>query len=119
VSNLTCKYTAIKTTLNVSIITLSICSLAVFAQIPDFKLSGKIEQGALVLGKTLPSNNVTFDHKILPLTSQGDFVFGFSRDDDKEHQLTITNIKGSNKVTMPSAGAFTGSPFFAAKSKPK
>ena len=102
-SNLTIKYSAIKTTLNILINTLCLCSFAVFAQIPDFKLSGEIEQGALVLGKTLPNNTVTFDNKTLPLTIQGDFVFGFSRDDKNAHELTITNSKGekATKVLTP------------------
>ncbi len=75
----------------------------IFAQQPGVKLSGEIKQGALVLGKTATTNQVTFDGKILPITAQGDFVFGFSRDDIKKHQLVITNAEGEKytKILTP------------------
>ncbi len=45
-----------------------------------FSLTGKIEQGGLVVGKTLPKSTVTLDGRNLRVSDQGDFVFGFSRD---------------------------------------
>jgi len=70
---------------------------------PSVQLSGKIEQGALVLGKTAVNNQVSFDGKVLPLTKQGNFVFGFSRDDNEKHQLLIVNTKGKRllKILKP------------------
>lgn len=66
-------------------------------------LSGSIEQGGFVLGQTAPENKVTFDQKVLPLTKRGDFVLGFSRDDNKQHQLVIVTPTGEklNKTLKP------------------
>ncbi|WP_303453953.1 M23 family metallopeptidase [Colwellia sp. 1_MG-2023] len=60
----------------------------------SFELSGKIEQGGFVLGKINAGNVVKLDDKKLTVSASGDFVFGFSRDDDKTHTLTITDTKG-------------------------
>jgi len=65
---------------------------------PTVQFSGEIEQGALVLGKTAINNKIIFDGKNLPLTNTGDFVFGFSRDDNKTHQLIIINMQGKQLV---------------------
>ncbi|WP_206485751.1 M23 family metallopeptidase [Thalassotalea sp. G2M2-11] len=71
-------------------------TLHAFAQV---KLSGEIIQGGLVLGKTEPSAIVTFDGKPLAVSKQGDFVFGFGRDDSKKHQLDITYPDGNKETT--------------------
>ncbi|MBA6262816.1 M23 family metallopeptidase [Colwellia sp. Bg11-12] len=63
----------------------------------EIKLSGEIKQGALVIGKTAINNIVTFDGKVLPLSTQGDYVFGFGRDDVKPHQLVITQPDGKRE----------------------
>lgn len=68
------------------------------AKTPEVELSGKIEQGALILGKTAITNNVYFDKQKLSLSKQGDFVFGFSRDDSKTHQLTIINVNDEKLI---------------------
>jgi murein DD-endopeptidase MepM/ murein hydrolase activator NlpD len=84
-------------TLHLSVILFSQNSLA------DIKLSGEIKQGALVIGKTAITNIVTFDNQILPLSDNGDYVFGFGRDDVKTHKLLITypNGKTENKSLTP------------------
>lgn len=85
--------------LALSLITATVLySALVHASLPIVKLSGEIEQGALVLGKTANNNQVTFDGKALSLTAHGDFVFGFSRDDNKTHQLVIINAHGEQIV---------------------
>ena len=81
-----------------STLTLSVFACLAMAQKPTFKLSGEIEQGALILGKTSVNNRVFFDNKILPLTPNGDFVFGFSRDDISTHQLEIKNSLGETSI---------------------
>jgi murein DD-endopeptidase MepM/ murein hydrolase activator NlpD len=71
--------------------------------IAEIKLSGEIKQGALVIGKTAIDNVVTFDNKVLPLSNHGDYVFGFGRDDDKSHELLITQPNGitEKKILTP------------------
>ena len=68
------------------------------AKTPNVKLSGIIEQGALILGKTTINNSVYLDDKKLPLSTEGDFVFGFSRDDTKTHQLIIINSNNERLI---------------------
>ncbi len=62
------------------------------------ELAGEITQGSLVLGKTAPDAKVTFDEQVLIVSSSGDFAFGFSRDDQKTHQLTVTYADGKTEV---------------------
>ena len=57
-------------------------------------LSGEIKQGGLVVGKTEPQNTVTLNGNKLMVSSQGDYTFGFSRDDEQTYQLVIINKNG-------------------------
>jgi murein DD-endopeptidase MepM/ murein hydrolase activator NlpD len=59
------------------------------------QLSGEIQQGGLIVGKTAPSNTVTLNDKVLPVSPQGDYVFAFSRDDKKHYTLTVTSPTGT------------------------
>lgn len=61
-------------------------------------LSGELKQGGLIIGKTLPNSKVLFDNKPLGLTETGAFVFGFSRDDTKQHKLNII-LPSGQKIT--------------------
>lgn len=60
-----------------------------------FELSGEVKQGGLIVGKTAPDNQVTLNNKPLALSSNGNYVFGFSRDDKQSYQLVITEPNGS------------------------
>jgi len=66
--------------------------------VAEVQLSGEIKQGALVLGKTKVNNKVTFDDKPLMVSTNGDFVFGFGRDDNKQHKLVITTPENKQKI---------------------
>jgi len=57
-------------------------------------LSGEIKQGGLIVGKTLPNNSVTLNGKEITVSTNGDYTFGFSRDDIKSYQLVITSVNG-------------------------
>ena len=61
------------------------------------KLSGDIIQGGLVLGKTQADAQVFFDEQALTVSTQGDFVFGFGRDDISDHQLVIKFANGEQE----------------------
>jgi len=69
----------------------------------NFKLSGEMKQGGLMIGKTQPSNEVTLNNKPLVVSKNGDYVFGFSRDDKTSYQLVITRTDGSQieKTLIP------------------
>jgi len=64
----------------------------------DFVLTGEVQQGGLIVGKTLPQNIVTLNNKPLTVSSNGDYAFGFSRDDETSYQLAITSVNG-DRVT--------------------
>jgi murein DD-endopeptidase MepM/ murein hydrolase activator NlpD len=83
------------TSLLVLNLSFALCSLPLLAEI---KLSGEIKQGALVVGKTSPGNIVSFDGNALPLSANGDYVFGFGRDDVATHQLQIIYPNGKKEV---------------------
>ncbi|WP_371372170.1 M23 family metallopeptidase [Thalassotalea aquiviva] len=58
------------------------------------ELEGALTQGGLMVGKTEAANKVLFDDRALKVSKHGYFTFGFSRDDDKTHTLTITEPSG-------------------------
>lgn len=67
-------------------------------------LSGEIKQGGLIVGKTSPNSIVTLNNKPLTVSAQGDYVFGFSRDDEQSYTLVVTDHDGSktSKILTPS-----------------
>ena len=71
---------------------------------PSIKLSGEIKQGGLIVGKTASNNSVTLNDKPLTVSENGDYVFGFSRDDKASYNLVITEPNGSvaTKTLTPS-----------------
>jgi murein DD-endopeptidase MepM/ murein hydrolase activator NlpD len=78
--------------------TLLICSLTILPIInaqAEIQLSGEIQQGGLIVGKTAPSNTVMLNDKVLPVSPQGDYVFAFSRDDKKHYTLMVTSPTGT------------------------
>jgi len=66
-------------------------------------LSGEFKQGGLIVGKTDPANKVMLGKKQLTVSANGDYVFGFGRDDEKSYQLVITdqNGKAESKTVIP------------------
>lgn len=82
-----------------SIITLSISTNS-YANI-DIK--GDIQQGSLIIGKTVPEAIVTLNDKPLKVSKHGDYAFGFSRDDETEYLLSVElpNTEVFTKVLLP------------------
>lgn len=79
----------VRTSVKFSITTLL---LALFAALPAFalELSGKREQGALLVGQTTPGSRIQLDGKPVRVTADGRFVIGFDR--DAKSQATLTEI---------------------------
>ena len=69
----------------------------------SINVSGEVQQGGLIVGKTEANNIVTLNGKPLPVSTQGDYVFGFSRDDVSSYQLVITEPDGTKakKIFTP------------------
>lgn len=62
-------------------------------------LIGKVEQGGLIIGKTLPGSTISLDGRKLRVSDQGDFVFGFSRDDGPTATLMAV-LPGGKETTL-------------------
>ncbi len=73
---------------------LGISALTSISAQAEIRLSGEIKQGGLVIGKTNPNDVVTLNEKVLPVSTQGDYVFAFSRDDTTKYNLTVTSPTG-------------------------
>lgn len=96
-----------KKTLLCGVISLSVLCSSLYVNrvlanptIIDIELSGEIKQGGLIVGKTKPGNTVTLNNKSLTVSNNGDYVFGFSRDDMVSYILVITQPNGSQKARI-------------------
>ena len=77
---------------------LPFCMLLSAQAVADVQLSGEIKQGGLVVGKTSPGATVLLNDKQLVVSKQGDFVFGFGRDDEQHYALSVIDVNGSKHV---------------------
>lgn len=59
------------------------------------ELKGELTQGSMVVGKTEPGYQVSFNGESLEVADNGYFVFGFPREADPEHELVITDAEGT------------------------
>lgn len=92
-----------KTFARIAFLASSILTTSVIAN-PTISITGEVKQGGLIVGKTNANNLVTLNEKPLTVSRQGDYVFGFSRDDEQSYQLVITQPDGSaiSKILTPS-----------------
>jgi murein DD-endopeptidase MepM/ murein hydrolase activator NlpD len=80
-----------------SALALNVSSFSVLAadqKAPTINISGEVQQGGLIIGKTAADNTVTLNDKKLLLSTSGDYAFGFSRDDVASYTLAIINNNG-------------------------
>ncbi len=61
------------------------------------ELAGKLVQGGMVLGTTVPGATVALDGRAVPVSPEGRFVFGFGRD-ASEAVLALTLPDGTREV---------------------
>jgi murein DD-endopeptidase MepM/ murein hydrolase activator NlpD len=73
---------------------------AAFAQPSNLKLTGPLEQGSLVLGKTLAGANVTLDGQKLHVADNGNFAFGFAYDQTKPATIVATYDDGKSEAQI-------------------
>ena len=78
----------------------SICIILLFlfyySDIKSIELYGDYIQGGLVIGKLTSNANVYLDDKVIPVDSEGNFLFGFSRKNNILSKLKI--IYSSGKI---------------------
>lgn len=63
------------------------CGLA--SPLPAFELAGDPVQGGLMFGSAEPGSTVTLDGQALPVSSSGEFVLGFDRDESGVRELVV------------------------------
>lgn len=75
---------------------LFIAVMAFFSQLSlaQVELHGALTQGALIRGKVEPGTQLSLNGKQIDVASSGEFVFGFGRDAQLNHVLTITQLNG-------------------------
>lgn len=78
---------------------LMLCAPAIAAQPVSLdnnhvEVKGQLTQGALMVGKTEPGNRVQLNGKSLAVGDSGHFVFGFEREANREHELTVVTANG-------------------------
>ena len=61
------------------------------------KLEGQFIQGGLVIGKTLPGSRVWFNAFSIPVTKDGRFLIGFSRDNRRIAVLAVQTPNGAHE----------------------
>ncbi len=89
-----------KTLFIILCVTLFCFSSGLYAETLSLKqveLEGHFIQGGLVLGKTSPANKVFFNGQSIRVSSQGDFIIGFHRDEAPEVSLTIISARKTEK----------------------
>lgn len=82
----------------------SACCVALsFNAQAEINISGQIQQGGLVVGKAHADSQVLLNDKPLKVSKQGDYAFGFSRDDNKTYQLVVKESNGEiyQKTLIP------------------
>lgn len=69
----------------------------------NIDLKGDIKQGSLIIGKTAPNATVTLNNESLKVSANGDYAFGFSRDDETQYLLNVTLASGEvfTKTLIP------------------
>lgn len=58
------------------------------------QLTEQFFQGALIVGKTSPTNKVSLNGKAIKVSSTGDYALGFSRDEKNNSELVIISPNG-------------------------
>ena len=80
-------------------IRVAVILLAVLVSLPvhafEVTLAGRLEQGGLVIGTTLPGSQVTFAGRTLATTDSGGFLLGLERDAPPELELVVTAPDGT------------------------
>jgi len=55
------------------------------------ELTGSLTQGAMLVGRTQATNQITLDEQAIKIAGDGTFVIGFGRDATLIHQLVVTD----------------------------
>ena len=79
---------------SLSIILGAIASLTSGTYANALELKGKMTQGSMIIGKAQAGSSVKLNDKEIKVSKNGDFVFGFGRDEKLKHILMVTQPDG-------------------------
>jgi murein DD-endopeptidase MepM/ murein hydrolase activator NlpD len=79
---------------------LLLCLVCGAAWAGSLELKGRLEQGAVVLGKTEPGARVLHDGQQVPVSDKGDFIIGFDRDAPPKSRLELLLPDGRKMVEV-------------------
>lgn len=79
------------------LLALTACLLS-FSSLANVDLKGPMTQGGMIIGKTEPGTKVFLNDKPVMVSKEGDFVFGFGRDEKLDHQLKTKSASGEEKT---------------------
>lgn len=71
-----------------------VCATVLAPVQAQIHLKGEITQGSLIVGKASAGSKVTLNGKSLKVSNNGDYAFGFGRDEKSEHKLVVTEPSG-------------------------
>lgn len=57
------------------------------------QLTGRLEQGGIVLGQATPGATITLDGRAVPMDAQGHFLLGFGRDAAAQAVLSVDGVR--------------------------
>ncbi|GAB4168046.1 MAG: M23 family metallopeptidase [Wenzhouxiangellaceae bacterium] len=88
-------------------LTLLLTPLSLPANEPEVHLQGQPVQGGLIIGQAPPGARVLLDGQPLPTSSDGWFLVGFGRDDDRPRRLSVQTPEGVfERVLVPERRRF-------------
>lgn len=75
-----------------------------FNALASIEISGEVTQGGLIVGKTKTNNKVYLNDKPLKISANGDYAFGFGRDEKNSFVLSVHDQQGNifKKTLTPS-----------------
>ena len=79
-------------------VALSISFGVSFNAMAAVSLKGQMTQGAMIIGKTEPGAKVYLNGKAVKVSANGDFVFGFGRDEKLKHQIKVVQKSGDTEI---------------------
>ena len=75
------------------------CSLGLglSSAVSALELKGEMTQGSMIIGKAQAGSSVKLNGETVKISQNGDFVFGFGRDEKLNHTLTIIKPDGNRE----------------------
>lgn len=73
---------------------------AAVADALELELQGRLEQGALLVGRVAPGTRVQLDGRPVRTTAAGEFAIGFDRDAAAQARLTLTAADGRRRTEV-------------------